>query len=368
MGGVELVARELSSGLTALGHHPLIFTNRWPKSLAETEIIDGVRVHRFKFRVPEPNLRQWGGWALTSNKVQRQISHVARAGAVDLVNVHCVSSNGRYALYLSQKLQLPLVLSLHGELTGDATDLFRRSSQMRKSWRKLMDHAAVITAPSAQTLALAEGVYGSDLGSRGRVISNGVNLALYGNSSQLTQSTPCIAVVGRLVATKNIAQVVKAYSEVRPDIPHKLVIVGEGPESKNLRLLVTNFGLVNDVEFTGSVPSEGVAEVLHRSQMLVLASKEEAQGIVLLEAMAAGVAVIATNVGGVSSIVEHGKNGLLVRPGRPEELGNAIRQLAQSEPLRQRLIREGLKTAAKSTWSNCIAKYVDAFDTALATR
>lgn len=112
---------------------------------------------------------------------------------------------------------------------------------------------------------------------------------------------------------------------VRKDV--RLVMVGDGDARPELENIIRANGLSERITLTGSLDNAGVQGWLSRSAALVLPSFYESQGIVLMEANAAGLPVIAHRVGGVAEVVEHGKNGFLLENNQPHTIAQAVNAL-----------------------------------------
>jgi glycosyltransferase involved in cell wall biosynthesis len=146
-----------------------------------------------------------------------------------------------------------------------------------------------------------------------------------------TQGASRIVFVGRLVSEKGVDTLLEALDLCEQHVT--LDVVGEGPLGESLREAAGE-----RVNVLGYLPSPGVREVLAGAAALVVPSLwEEPLGLVVLEAMACGVPVIATAVGGIPEIVQHGRNGLLVRPGDSAGLAQAIDRVVGDPSLRARL-------------------------------
>ena len=115
----------------------------------------------------------------------------------------------------------------------------------------------------------------------------------------------------------------------------KLVIIGEGPEKPELEKLINKLKIQDRVKLLGH--QENIPKMLKSSDLFVLPSIKEAFGLVLLEAMAAQVPIVATNVGGIPEIVEDRKNGFLVEPRDEDALTQTILMLIKNKPLREKL-------------------------------
>ena len=182
LGGVEELCRQLALELMRQGHGVIVLTNRWPRDLPATETLDGIPVYRLPFRLPEGSAKAAINYHLTHSRIEREMQAILRAHKINVLNIHCVSSNAHYAMIAQEKLNLPLVVTLHGELTMDANQIFQKSRQAQEILRRALDQADVITACSGKTLRDGEEFYGKPFGERGRVIFNGVNMADFGPS------------------------------------------------------------------------------------------------------------------------------------------------------------------------------------------
>ena len=158
----------------------------------------------------------------------------------------------------------------------------------------------------------------------------------------LINKGPVIGLGVRLTEQKGINYLLKAMPEVIkifPDIT--LVIAGEGPIEDELKRESTLLGIDQNVVFVG--PRLDMPELLKLFDLYVLPSLYEGLPMVLLEAMAAGCPTIATNVGGVSTVITHGKNGSLIEAKNPKLFASEIVWLLSSKDLRNQYAREGLR-------------------------
>ncbi|MCL5945319.1 MAG: glycosyltransferase [Planctomycetes bacterium] len=187
LGGVEELCRQLAMELMRQGHHVIILTNRWPRDLPATDTIDGISVYRLPFRLPEGSAKAAINYHLTHRGIEREMLSILRKHQINMLHVQCVSSNTHYAMIAQKKLNLPLVVTLQGELTMDANQIFQKSPQAQEILRRALDQAQVITACSAKTLRDGEEFYGKPFGDRGRVIFNGVNLADFVAAPEVTR-------------------------------------------------------------------------------------------------------------------------------------------------------------------------------------
>ncbi len=183
-----------------------------------------------------------------------------------------------------------------------------------------------------------------------------------------------IGMIGRLTPLKGHKVFIKSLLMVIKIMPAvKVLIVGDAPQDKikykqELKSLVNKLSLDKNVEFMGE--TQNIAKIMSRLDLLVLATTaQEAFGRVIIEAFASGVPVVATNVGGVSDIISDGKNGMLVAPGDPRAMAEAILKILQNKKLSASFIKEARKTAEANFDLEIMAKKtIKVYEEALAIK
>ena len=167
----------------------------------------------------------------------------------------------------------------------------------------------------------------------------------------ISADAPVVISVGRLAPIKGHAVLVRAFADVVSAHPDAvLLIAGDGPERPALESLAAEMGLGGSVRLPGL--REDVVDLLHASSVFCLPSLNEGMGRVVVEAMAAGVPVVATSVGGVPELVEDGRTGVLARPGDEASLSSGIlRVLADREAAMARASRAQAEVAPRYSLS-----------------
>jgi glycosyltransferase involved in cell wall biosynthesis len=151
-----------------------------------------------------------------------------------------------------------------------------------------------------------------------------------------------VGTAARLAKVKGIEYLIEAVSHLK-DV--HLEIAGDGPQREELERAVTVFGVSDEVTFTGWI--DDVAEEMSTWDIYAQPSIAEGFGIAALEAMALGIPVVASDVGGLREIIVDGETGFLVSPKSPGRLAARIRELAADSELRARLGQAGRERAAK---------------------
>ena len=195
------------------------------------------------------------------------------------------------------------------------------------------------------------------------IIPNGINVDDFASATplpHLMDGKTNLLFLGRLEKRKGFKYVLSAYSKLRWDWPDlRLIVVGPGkPDDDSFRMMSERN--LADVVFVGNVSDEEVARYFKSAHIFCSpATGSESFGIVLLEAMAAGVPVVATDIEGYAGVVTHGVDGLLVPPKDDEQLAEAIATLLRDPDLRARLSSNGLHRADEFRWERVAGRVMD---------
>jgi glycosyltransferase involved in cell wall biosynthesis len=146
------------------------------------------------------------------------------------------------------------------------------------------------------------------------------------------------AFVGALERIKGVDVLIEAWCRVAPHIQGvRLVVAGTGTLNASVERMIDRCGLSESVQLVGALSRAAVRDLMDRSSCVIVPSRSEGLGMVIVEAMARGRPVVASEVGGVPELVEHGLNGLLVPPGQAEELARAMLALIRDPARLQRM-------------------------------
>lgn len=185
------------------------------------------------------------------------------------------------------------------------------------------------------------------------VIPNGVETARFSNPGGPKRHDDYLDIlfVGRLEPRKGLKYLLKAFPHVKKGFPRsRLIVVGDGPLQWYYRCFVDK-GIREQVIFKGRVAADELSYLYSTSTILCApAVRGESFGIVLLEGMASGTPIVASDIEGYRCVLSHGEEGILVKPGDPLALAEAISYLLDEEPVRIRLAQEGRKKAARYDW------------------
>ena len=196
-----------------------------------------------------------------------------------------------------------------------------------------------------------------------RIIPNGVDLDRFASADpfeELRDGTLNILFVGRFEERKGLIHLLKAYHRLRKrKVDARLLVVGAGPKEREYRRFVGLRG-IRDVEWLGRVSDEDKVRYFASADIYCAPNTgQESFGIVLLEAMAAGVPIVASDIHGFKKVVERNVQGLLVEPKTPRALAAALYRLARDPDLRHEMGDAGRARAPEFTWDRVTERIVD---------
>jgi phosphatidylinositol alpha-mannosyltransferase len=196
-----------------------------------------------------------------------------------------------------------------------------------------------------------------------RIIPNGVDLDRFANAEpleELRDGTLNILFLGRFEERKGLIHLLKAYHRLRKrKVDARLLVVGAGPKEREYRRFVGLRG-IRDVEWLGRVSDEDKVRYFASADIYCAPNTgQESFGIVLLEAMAAGVPIVASDIHGFKRVVERNVQGLLVEPRNPRALAAALYRLATDPDLRHEMGDAGRARAPEFSWDRVTERIVD---------
>jgi glycosyltransferase involved in cell wall biosynthesis len=357
VGGIEEMTRRLGVELQRRGHVVLIVTNRWPSTASASEVLDGIHVRRLAFELPAASTGAISRFVKVAPRTAVVVTRLLRSWKPDVVHLMGAGPNAVYVSALRRVLPGAVVLSVHGEFRNDAHQGFDQSRSLLFALRRLLRHAAAVTAPSGTVLEeIAERLV---IEAPTSVIPNAVEPDEFRKAGPPPEGLGrYVFTAGRLVEQKGIDVLLRAYARAREGLAgQKLVIAGDGPERAALARLSSELGVGDDVVFLGSVDRRRLAALMSGAEIFAFASRQEAFGLALLEAMAAGTPAVATRVGGIPEFARHGDNALLVAAEDAAELADALVALAGDAQLRARLAAAGRSQAERYAWNEVIRRW-----------
>lgn len=352
VGGAERVMASLASRFVALGHQVTLLTAQWHPNWPTELRVGEVPV----VRLANPSQRALGTarYMIALARWLRQ-----RQGEIDLVYVSMLKHDA-YAALFALEGRVPVVLRAEGAgPTGDSA-WHKQANCGPRIRRRTMNANALIAPSRSVDDELRQAGYPPD---RLHYIPNGVaiprprtaqmqrdaRLALSAAHPSLRLPTdgPLAVYTGRLHPGKGLDVLVTAWRQIANQWPDaRLWLAGEGPSRDALEQQIHQLGLDGRVVPAGSF--DHVEELLWAADLYVLPSLEEAMSVALLEAMAAGLPIVTTDIPGNRPLIVHQEHGLLVPPGDASALAAAMARLVEQPLLAQRLGRAAREQATAS--------------------
>ncbi len=194
------------------------------------------------------------------------------------------------------------------------------------------------------------------------VIYNGVDIEEFKPAAAAPGYEFQILCVSRLTKRKGIKYVIDAVKKLSEKYPRiKLKIVGEGNAKKELIKQAQELLIEDRVEFTGLIPHDKLPEVYNSAQVFVLPSLNEGMSNTMLEAIAAGLPIIATDTGGTQELLKENINGFIVEPRNSEDIAKKIEALLTDNELRRKMALESRRRAERFSWKSVADKYLELY-------
>lgn len=314
------------------------------------------------------------------------------AGAVDVIKAdvyeaHAVSGYGFLRQLRKRKMKKPFIQTVHGVLADEYVKALEGGAQTprAKLANYFMGRLAQMEKTAAQdaTLIVTVSKYSAEKivqyydvdRAKIRVASNGVDTQRFrpaANREKIRRQIgvagrPCVLFVGRLIPRKGLSFLVEAAKQIVKDFKEAVfLIVGDGPMRSQLTAYLREINLLGNFLFLGDVKEQQLPALYNCADVFVLPSIQEGLGIVLLEAQATAIPVVAFDAGGVAEAISAGKTGLLVKPDS-RRLADAILTLLSDASLRAKMGTRGREFVSEHfSWRSCAEKMLQIYREALA--
>jgi len=369
-GGMNVYIRELVSSLAQAGADATVYVRRWADDLPDlVDVEPGFRVVHVD--AGPVGLAKEALPDVVDDFTRVVGDHLAR-NPVDIIHANYWLS-GVAGHRLKHELELPLVATFHTLArvkaeTGDAEPQRRVDAET-----DVIRCADVITANSVTELRELVSHYGADP-DRVEVVPPGVDHAFFSPGSQagarhaLDMGTePLLIFVGRIQPLKGADVAVETLAELGRDDARLLIVGGAsglegGEEVRKLEKLIADRGLGDRVTMIAPQPHHVLSTYYRAADVCLVPSRSESFGLVALEAAACGTPVVASDVGGLRTLVDHGRTGFRI-PGRdPADYAAATRRILDSPILADELSRRAADAARSYTWTTMAARLRRVYD------
>ncbi|MCF4120152.1 glycosyltransferase [Antribacter sp. KLBMP9083] len=339
--GAARFAGRLATGLAARGHDVHVVAPS-PTGRPGVEVLDGVTVHRVTSRRYQPleALRLCTPW-----EAAWETSAIMARVDPDVVHTNGHLSLGRGVVNAARRSGRPLVATNH-LMPENIVDYLPLPAGLRSvfagwMWQDLgrvYSRAQIVTAPTPRAVDLLTERAGL---TSAFAVSNGIDTERYhpraAGEARAGDGTPTILFVGRLDPEKRVEELIRAVALLPRDLPARLEVVGDGARRAAWTALADELGVADRVRFRGHVTDDELLEAYAGADVFCMPGVAELQSLVTLEAMAAGLPVVAADAMALPHLVRPGANGELFQPGDVEELAGHLARLLGDAALRERM-------------------------------
>lgn len=350
-GGAGNASAQIARQLAGANNEVTVLTSYY-RGLAREEEKDGYRIFRIwtlRRYVERCSPFEMAVFALSAIFNLKRVVNLKRPEIIiAFFGIPC----GPAAWWAKKRFAIPYLISLRG---GDVPGFSPQELRIYHFFtapviRYLWKEAAVVVANSQGLKKLAGRTY---LEKEILVVPNGVDTDLFCPASDQKKDGQKILSCGRMRRQKGFSYLIEALA----DLPDKMTLelVGDGPLRGELEALAKRLGLQERITFTGWLSQEELIEKYRQANIFVLPSLDEGMPNVLLEAMACGLPVVATDVAGSCELVSPGINGLLAQPKDKRSLREAIERVLSDK---SRMGKESQAKAARYSWSKVAQGYL----------
>ncbi len=352
VGGAEIFMQKLAEHMVAGGHHvdvvtglwskPDIYTENWNK---EFEVINGVNV----YRVPTAARKYAGALSCIWQTVLKS-KQLDRASSYDVIHSHISPA---LICGAASKGKNRLMITLQGGDFGEYKESKMALRVMEAPFIVWALRRADLVHAVSTHIARQAGRYGAR---KIRIVPNGVDARLFrpNEKNKARQKLGyrvdqrIVISSSRLTPKNGLEYLVRAVARI-PNL--SLLIIGDGEQRSYLEALIAELNLRGRVELLGYLEHTRLPDYLNMADVFCRPSIDEGFGIAFIEAMACRIPTIGTAVGGITDIIEDGRNGLLVAPGSSDDVLRALKKVLHDKELARRIAGEGYLTVQKKfTW------------------
>ena len=371
-GGVATYLDDIRRFLANRGHQVLVLRSGDSDSITPCPHVNDGVVYQFYMRPLWFPARPIKGVAATLSYFLPTLWKLARfldEHQIELVCLEYPLPNVFYFQLLRFWKRFKLLVGMHGDDVL-SLHLLRRTEQSLV--RSCMRDNDWLLAHSSSLLSQAEKIIGG-LGPNRSYLPYGIDagrlraMARDRQSHQVLPMSPYVLTVAKLHDRKGLDILLQAVHKIKSKvIGYQFVIAGDGPEEARLRKMSVDLKVDDIVLFLGEVQGQDIPGLISQCEFFLLPSRSEPFGIVLLEAMTFGKAIVATNVGGIPEFVTTGQNGILVPSCDSDSLASEIEHMLADKELRSRLGVNGLQLVEQQyDYRNLVVRYEQLFENIL---
>ena len=352
--GVATFSRNLAKGLAAHGHEVLVIapsqTGKPYKEIDENYVI--FRTASIPFPLYQ-NIR-------VSLNPNREVKKIITDFEPDVMHIQMLMWIGMATMKYGNKFGIPIVSTNHAmpENLMDNLKLLAPVSRpinyiLTAYGARFHSRSDYVTMPTQSAIDMF-GASGEKIKVPKEAISNGIDLHRFTQGAasahifekfKLPTNKPIVTYIGRLDAEKHLSVLVRAFQKILQSRDAHLLMVGFGTDQQHLESMVREFGISDDVTFTGRVSDEDIVELHRVGSVYCMPSPSELQSIATLEAMASGQPIVAVDAGALKELCQDGRNGYLCHQDDDQGIAEGLLKILNDPILREQFSKESLAIA-----------------------
>ncbi len=368
VGGLETAVKCIAVRMCR-NHKVDLLTNRYDRHLKALELLDGISVERLYFTGGAPLKKNCFLWikyivrlALVPVTFVQLMLRLSKG--YDIVHLHYAGPVSGYLLLARRFIQFKWIVSIHG---ADVENFDEKGCFAQWRLKQTFLLSDFITANSSHLLNYALRATKVNEPKKAAVVSMGFSPNRAPDGAPVHAIIPYLFSAGRFVPKKGFDVLIRAYAELLKMIDFKglLKIAGDGEELEHCKKLATSLGVGDKVEFLGVVKQEDMAVLLHQCELFVMPSRQEAFGIMLLEALYSGKKVVASRVGGLTELMRDNPD-YLVEAGNENDLAHKMHDVLTGRLAWNEVSQNYLKE--RYNWDRVVEDYLSIYQQVIHTR
>lgn len=353
VGGVGLHVHHLSEKQAEMGHNVTVLTSdNGDHDLPRYEWRNGYQLvrHRELARPLNNSIVPTILWSLNERIEDTDVLHI---------HSHLYFSSLVGSLLARRADDLPVVATNHGMISQSAPTWLQRAYRpISRYVYETADRIFCYTETDVNRLR------NWDITTQASIISNGIDVSRFTPDATTVwtdrfDDDPYLLFVGRLHPGKGVEHLINAFATIEKELPHNLVIIGDGPDRDTLENQVTEHGLENRVTFLGEVENNTLPGLYANADVFVLPSLSEGMPRTVLEALACGTPVVANELPQLKPVLEG--TGMMAPSTHPSEFGDAIVRVATSDERESMEKQARKRIEAEFTWSETVERVTEVY-------
>lgn len=346
LGGMEIVVKESAERLAKKGYQVEVFTSNIGNQNRKIKNTKNLKIHYL-----------WSFEFAHTPIIPTLFFRLLLLPKNSIIHLHVAQAFTPEVVYLVSKFNnIPYIAHLHIDLGPSGNLGFLIPFYKKYLLGHVLRNANECMAASTDYINILNKRYGVSK-NKIRLVFYGIPLSLFKKQNNGLNKIKNILSVGRFTKQKNFILLINSFNQViNLGFDLNLNLIGSGEEDQKIIKLINNLGLQKKVNLHGVMSWQKLSKTYYKYDLFIIPSREEAHGLVTIEAMASGLPIIASDIPGLRNAIQNNTTGILVKP-TVQNFSNAIIKIVGDTELKKKLIKNGLEDVKKYDWEKIIQKY-----------